>query len=87
MNRVAAYLMHACLNMTCSEVLQLLASLDEEAAVWDADRDAPPVSQPDEEAREPGLAVDGQQIEVVMEASIAAAEDAVLAQICPCSTK
>lgn len=53
--------------------------MNEEAAVWDADRDAPPISQPDEEAREPGLAVNGQQIEIVMEAGIAAANGAVLA--------
>ena len=79
--------MHASQDMACREILQLLPGLDEEAAVRDADRDAPPISQPHKEAREPGFAMYGKQVEVVVEARIATAQGAVLPQVCPCSSK
>ena len=70
--------------MAGSEPLQLLAGLDEEAAVGDAHGDAAAVPQPDEQAREAGLAVDGQQVEVVVVAGVAAAQLAVLAEVRSC---
>jgi hypothetical protein len=51
------HLVHASHNVAARQPLQLAARLDEEAAVGDAHRHAPPVAQPDEQAREPALAV------------------------------
>jgi len=53
--------MHAGLNIAGSQPFQLLAGLQQQAAVRDPHRDASPVRQPDVKAREPRLAVDGLQ--------------------------
>ncbi len=76
--------MHAGAHMAIGEPLNLLARLDEQTAAGDAHRHAPAVLQPHCQPREAGLAVDGQEVEVVVVPSIAAAECAIRPQISAC---
>jgi hypothetical protein len=56
-------------NIAASHVLKHSTSLEEEASRWDLDSDLLHVAKPHKEAWVARLAVDGQEIEVVMEAS------------------
>lgn len=78
---VVCYLMHASADVAIGQPLNLLAGLDEETAIWDADRNAAAVLKPDSQPREARLSMDGQEIEVIMVPGIAAAELTILAQI------
>ena len=77
-------LMHAPVYKTIGEPLDLLSSLDEKAAVWDADGHAPAVLQPHRQPRKARLAVDGQEVEVVVVACIAGPCRTVPLQINTC---
>jgi len=59
----------ASMNMTTGELLEHDSGLHEKAAIGDFASHFLPVSQPDEETGVPALAVDGQEIEIVVEAS------------------
>ena len=69
-------LVHASVDVAIGEPLDLLAGLDEETAVRDADGHAAPILQPHGQAREARLAVDGQKVQVIVVPCIAR----------PCST-
>ena len=78
--------MHAGPYVPCSQPLQLLPGLQQQAALGDGHRHPPPVAQPHEQPREAGLAVDGQKVEVVVEACNAGAGLAVRVQIAACTS-
>ena len=80
-----AHLMHACLDMASCEPLHLLASLKEQAAFRHLDCHTPSIPQPDEQAWETRLPMDGQEIQVVVEASICCLQQVVLLQIRACT--
>ncbi len=77
-------LMHAPVYEAIGEPLDLLSSLDEQAAVGDADGHAPAVLQPHRQPREARLAVDGQKVQVVVVPGIAGPWRAVPVQIHAC---
>lgn len=75
--------MIAGLDKPTGDVLDLLAGLDEEVvALGDFDGDAVAgVAGPDVEARVPGAAVDGEEVEVGVEASENGVFDAILDEV------
>lgn len=73
--------MEAGSDVTVCEPLNLLPGLDEQAPAWYADRDAPPILQPYGQPGKPGLAVDCQEVQIVVVAGIAGAQLAVRSQI------
>ena len=79
------HLMHACPHMAGSQPLQLLASLQQQAPRGYLDGQPSAVPQPDEEPREARLAVDGEEVEVIVEARDAGANPAILLQVATCS--
>ena len=70
--------MHARLYMASREPLHLLASLKEQAAFRYLDCHTLSIPQPDKQAWEPRLPVDGQKIQVVVEASVCRLQQIVL---------
>ena len=76
-----AYLMHAGAYVACREPFQLLAGLQQQAAPGNGHRHSPAVPKPHEEAREARLAVDGQEVEVVVVARYAGAGLAMHLQV------
>ncbi len=78
--------MHASLDMAACQPLHLLASLNQEAAIGELHRNAPAIPQPNIQAWESRLAVNGQEVEVVVVASIASPELAMLCQVSACNT-
>ena len=81
------YLMHTSLHMASSEPFHLLASLEQKAAIWYGDSCSLTTAQPDEETGKPRLAMNGQEIEIVVVASNAGTQLAMLLQICSCSMR
>ena len=67
--------------MASSQPFQLLASLQQEAAVGNADSHPLAASQPDEQAREARLAMRCQKVQIVVVASNAGAQFAMLRQV------
>ena len=51
-DQARANLVHASFDKACREPLKLLACLDEQAACWNLDCQAPAIAQPDKQARE-----------------------------------
>ena len=79
------HLMHARLDMASCEPLHLLASLKEQAAFRHLNCHTPSIPQPDKQAWETRLPMDGQKIQVVVEASICRLQQIVLLQVCACT--
>ena len=79
------HLMHARLYMASCEPLHLLASLEKQAALRHLDWHAPSIPQPDKQAWETRFPMDGQKIQVVVEASVCHLQRIVLLQISPCT--
>ena len=79
-----ADLMHATADMAIGQPLNLLAGLDEQAAIGDADRHAAAVLQPHRQAGEARLAVDGQEIQIIVVAGIACSQRAEPVNIHAC---
>ena len=63
--------MHASFDISTCEPLKLFASLNEEAARRNLDCNSPAIPQPDKQARKARFAMDREEIEVVVVASIA----------------
>ena len=79
------HLMHARLYMASCEPLHLLASLKEQTALRHLNCHTPSIPQPDEQAWETRFPMDGQKIQVVVEASVCRLQQVVLLQISPCT--
>ena len=76
-----ANLMHPPMYEAIGEPLNLLSGLDEEAAVRDADGHAPAILKPHRQPWEARLAVDGEEVEVIVVARVAGPCRTVLLKI------
>ena len=76
--------MHASLDVAACEPFQLLASLEQQAARRDFDSNAPAITQPHKQARKAGSAMYGQEVEVIVIASIAHIECVMSLQVSAC---
>jgi len=79
-----ARLVHAGAHVPAGQPLHLLASLQQQAAVGDADGQPAPVLEPHRESREAALAVRRQEIEVVVPPGQDGAAPPVRAQVRAC---
>lgn len=76
--------MHASLDVAACQPLQLFASLDEETACRNPDRNPLAVAQPHKQTREARFAMYCQKVEVIVVASIAHVESVVHLQVGTC---
>ena len=75
------HLVKAAHNIATREVLDLLAGLHDQVTRRHLDRHAPPVAQPDVQAREAAFPVDRQEVEVVVVAREHGAVGAILIEV------